>query len=197
MTAHAHVGSSTRRHFVVTGSLWSRHKLDVQLARVKRIGVAKVPYGLLLECGYQGIYQFGKRCLSQLSPILVELSRRVECHQVPGILTKTQLCAIVGCSLRWLEVIVSRAKQRTGNDTDRGGASEPAAASQAFDLPTSQELVTEIMAYAMKKLEPLMRQGLWNRYRNVCRLLAQHFAACLMIEHPSDSNPENGARAED
>jgi len=181
-----HVRFARGRNVVSIKSQWSHREFGLQLPKAGRVGANRMPHDKLVRLCHDGLRHFRRQHLSRLGPLLVELSQRVERHEIPDIHTKTGLCAAIGCSLRWLEVVVSGEKQRAA----RGTSGTPQTPSQAFDLPSDEEFVSEIAAYAMSKLKPLMRLGAWDRYRHICELVSKSFADARKIERPNDSATE-------
>jgi len=102
---------------------------------------------------------------------------------------------LIGCSLRWAQLIVSGGAMKK---TKRGAKEVkvgPNTYSKDVELRTTQEYVADITAYTGRQLQPLWARSDWNRCRNIYRLLVKHFADVRKVDHVDDLNAGNSGAA--
>ena len=117
---------------------------------------------------------------------------------MPEIRTKAEACERIGCSIRWAQMIVSgfaeqRNQKKPENRSGCAGSSlqqSPSAdeprvkyggSSRVDRILTVEEYVMDIQRFAYRKLRKVREQR-WDRYRNVCRIVADDFRHACEIE---------------
>ena len=101
-----------------------------------------------------------------------EAYKRAKQGRIPGVRTQADLCRSIGCSLRWLQLILDGSaadsnapKKHIKNPEPDSGTREP---------KSDPAYVYEITKYAQDRLQLLMIQDP-QRFREICRLLASAF----------------------
>jgi len=80
---------------------------SLKLERVKRVGPAGLLDVDLLEFCRGAHKHYKTHFWVQARPFFIELWRRIDENRIPEIRTKTEACRLIGCSLRWAQLIVS------------------------------------------------------------------------------------------
>ena len=169
----------TARRLPARKPVWS---LAHPASKAQRSGRLRAPSNSDLIEAAQSQCRDGRARLVDLRPVICEVSRRVKRHQIPGIRTQTELCARLGCSRRWLELIVS-GDWKYSNRHKAKGATKHAGLGGAAKLQSDDEFANDIARFAAKKLDPLVIHD-WPRSRAVCKLLQDSFAGAAQRSNP-------------
>jgi hypothetical protein len=148
----------------------SQNEFASVLEDAKRSGPAALSNDDLLQFCRGAYGHFVKHFWIDVQPFFVELWRRVEAHQVPGIRTKAEACQRIGCSVRWAQMIVTG----TAKDSNKHKAKETRTEREESSHPhalSDNDYVDLIARYADAKLE-LVRS---DRFREICNLLRESF----------------------
>jgi hypothetical protein len=174
-------GSHRRRHATAAvkvpgsaanGHVWSPHEYELELKKAKRIGLTKLPNQALLQfC--KGAYNFGVHYWHQLRPFLAEVWQRIKERRIPGVLTKTRACQLMGISLRRAQEILAEGAENQQES--------------ATTLPLDRQITVDIEDFADLKLGPLMTHEHWGRYQKLNLRLA---ASCH--RESQFSSPDEG-----
>jgi hypothetical protein len=150
--------------------VWSYDKLVREMGRARRIGLTKIDNDYLLNLA-EGAYGVYKRCVVDISDVVIEVWRRIENDDMPEVNnSKTQFCRRLGCTLRWGELIV----KGDARDPNRGKARERwgAVNSPDLELPvgTPEDIAIECLDWVFRKLRPL-REHDDPRYQDALRIM--------------------------
>jgi hypothetical protein len=107
-------------------------------------------------------------------PLFVEVFRRVENHLIPNVRTKADACRLIGCSVRWAEMIVAGTARDSNKHKAKKTRKECEVSSGALAAISDEALISDILRYADRRLRLLMTEY-WSRYRTVCELLENFF----------------------
>jgi hypothetical protein len=179
----------------VSERVWSHAEFALALERVKGAGPAGLRDGDLLEFCRGAHKHYKTHFWADARPFFIELWRRIGEKQIPNIRTKAEACRLIGCSLRWAELIVSggaRKKTKFGTNEVK---TERETHAKDVELRTVQEYVADITAYTARKLQPLWARGEWSRCRNIYKLLEVHFDDVRKVDHVDDLNAGNAMAA--
>jgi hypothetical protein len=103
----------------------------------------------------------------------VEAFERAKQRRIPGVRTQADLCRLIGCSVRWAQLILAGtavdSNKHKANKLHR--ALDPVTAKSKRD----EDYANDIARYAQCKLQVLMAQE-WKRYQDICGLLERYFA---------------------
>lgn len=163
---------------------WSFADFTSEIGEANRIGLANLSHAELLGICAGTQRHFKYHFWVDVRPFFLELWRRIEEKRMPEAPTKTEACRLIGCSLRWAEIIVSG----TAKNKTRVACAHTNASSRTVKLRTNNEYVADIRSYADRKLKVLWVRGEFERYRNICGLLSEHFADAVGIDHIDDVN---------
>jgi hypothetical protein len=124
-----------------------------------------------------------------------EMWLRIEEKRFPEAPTKRAACELVGCSMRWAELIVAGTAKRRKEQAASKNTADYDSHSGKPALRSNQEYVATIRAFAEKQMKPLWVRGESQRSRKIDGLLSQHFAHAAKIDHIDDlsSGPKKEA----
>jgi hypothetical protein len=126
-----------------------------------------------------------KRRWIQERPFFQEVFRRVENHLIRGVRTKADACRLIGCSVRWAEMIVAGTAEESNKSKAKKKRIECEVSSHSQSAVSEEEVVSGILRYAENKLRLLVSEN-WGRYRSVCELLENFFVGlATAAEAPS------------
>jgi hypothetical protein len=192
------VRPSVREDVVPTERAWSHREFTLAVDHAKRVGPEGLSDSELIHM-CRSAHNYLSKFWADAEPFFVELWRRIEEGSIPHVRTKTEACRLIGCSLRWAEMIVAgTAKGNNRRKADRA-KTEFEGTSQTFEPRTNQVYVSDVTGYAEGELKPLLAAGEWSRYSHICKLLAKQFADARKVIHIVDMNrrgrsPENGGQ---
>ena|SRR5437868_1723042 len=166
-------------------------EFSLKLDRVKRVGPAGLVDVDLLEFCRGAHKHYKAHFWVDARPYFIELWRRIEENRVPEIRTKTEACRLIGCSLRWGQLIVSGGAMKKAKRGAKEVKLGPETHSKEVELRTTQEYVADITAYTGRQLQSLWARSEWTRCRNIYRLLAKYFADVRKVDHVDDLNTGN------
>lgn len=182
---------------------WGHEQFALQLEKAKRVGPAKLSNEVLLDFCKGAFGHFRRYYWIQARPFFRELWRRLEEGLVPGIRTKVEACERIGCSIRWAQMIVSgyaekRNQKKPVTPPECAGSSLPTQSLAADEQPVedaessrgdrilkAEDYVIDIQRFAYRKLRKV-REHQWDRYRNVCRILAADFRQASEIQRAAE-----------
>jgi hypothetical protein len=107
-------------------------------------------------------------------PLFVEVFRRVENDLIPNVRTKADACRLIGCSVRWAEMIVAGTAKDSNKYKAKKTREECEVRSGTLAAVSDEKLISDILRYADRRLQRLMAED-WSRYRTVCELLENLF----------------------
>jgi hypothetical protein len=132
----------------------SQNEFVSVLEDAKQIGPAALSNDDLLRFCRNAYGHFAKHFWIDAQPFFVELWRRVEAHQIPGIRTKAEACRHAGCSERWGQMLVAG----TAKDSNKHKANRKRTECEVSSRPhalSDNDYVDAIARYAEAKLEDL------------------------------------------
>jgi hypothetical protein len=164
---------------------WSYKKFGLEMGRARRIGLTIIDNNHLLNLA-EGAYGVYKRCVVDISDVVIEVWRRIENYDLPEVNnSKTQFCnRRLGCSLRWGESIVSgdaRNPNRAKTKEKRREVNPP-----DLELPegTDEDIATKMVDGDFRELQPLRTSELWSRYQKICRIAGTRLLEASEIPNP-------------
>ena len=178
-----------RSYVVPIKRTWNHRDFAHEVDKSKAVGPGGLSDNELLRfCrGADGLYT---HFWADAQPFFVELWKRIEEGRISYIHTKTEACRLIGCSLRWAEKIVAG----TAKSSKKNRLNTKSEGTRQGLERSNQDYIADITGYAEKKLQPLVAQGEWTRYSNVCKLLESFFAEARELEHRDDLNPDSRTR---
>lgn len=182
-TSDQRVRPAVRRDFDSTERAWGHREFTQAVDHAKRVGPEGLSDSELIHI-CRGAHNYLSKFWADAQPFFVELWRRIEEGSI--VRTKTEACRLIGCSLRWAEMIVAGTAKGHNRRKANEEKTEFEGTSQTLELRSNQDYVVDITSYAEKKLQPLVAQGELNRYSNICRLLEKFFADTRKLEHVDD-----------
>src|SRR4029077_3737551 len=160
-----------RRSAVPTERRWNHRDFARETDKFKAVGPGGLSDDELLNfC--RGADGFFTHFWADARPFFVELWKRIEAGRISYIHTKTEACRLIGCSLRWAEKIVAG----TTKSSNKNRANTKFESTAQALARSNQDYVADITGFVEKKLQPLVAQGEWTRYSNICKLLERFFA---------------------
>jgi hypothetical protein len=98
-----------------------------------------------------------------------EAYKRAKQGRIPGVRTQAELCRSIGCSLRWLQLVMdgtaADSNKREANSTDHQRGSVPR------EPKGDEAYVDDITRYPARELESLMDQDR-EQFRELCTAIA-------------------------
>jgi hypothetical protein len=168
-------GSGRKSQCASPESVWTHDELARELDAAKRIGAAQLSNDHLLHLCRGACGHFAKHLWKAARPFFRELWRRIERHEIRGVRNKKEACRQIGCSPRWVQMILSGAADNPDRNKAKGMRTKCELNSHAQAL-TDEDYVDIIARHADAKLEIVKSQD-WPRFREICRLLQQSFGA--------------------
>jgi hypothetical protein len=171
--------------------VWTRADYERELHEAKLIGPKFMSDEALVSfChGVSGYYH--AHFWADARPFFQELWKRIEGGKLK--MSKSEACRQIGCSRQWANAIVSGRADEHRNASAKAKQAKSgkllSAVSASTPILTDDEYVHEISKHAFAKLEPLLQQNHWDRYRKICKELAEQF------EEASKTPPAGKARA--
>jgi hypothetical protein len=101
-----------------------------------------------------------------------EAYKRAKQGRIPGVRTQADLCRLIGCSIRWLQLVL--AGTAADSNKHRKDIKNPELGSDTAEPKKDEDYANDITRYAQRELQLLMIQDP-QRFREICRLLASSF----------------------
>jgi hypothetical protein len=102
-----------------------------------------------------------------------EAYKRAKEGRIPGVRTQADLCRSVGCSLRWLQLVMTDAA--ADSNKHKNNIKNPGPASGTAEPKSDEAYADDITRYPQRELESLMHHEP-EQFRELCRALANAFS---------------------
>jgi hypothetical protein len=121
-----------------------------------------------------------------------EAYKRAKQGRIPGVRTQADLCRLIGCSIRWLQLVL--AGTAADSNKHRKDIKNPELGSDTAEPKKDEDYADDITRYPQRELESLMDQDP-ERYRELCAALAGGLRdAANRIQPRVQSGANKGAR---
>lgn len=98
-----------------------------------------------------------------------EAYKRAKQGRIPGVRTQADLCRAIGCSIRWLQLVMDGSA--ADSNKHKKNIKNPESGSRTAEPKRDESYADDIVRYPQRELESLMDQDP-ERYRELCEALA-------------------------
>ena len=121
-----------------------------------------------------------------------EAYKRAKQGRIPDVRTQADLCRLIGCSVRWLQMVMDGTA--ADSNKHKANSAEHQRGSGTAEPKKDEDYADDITRYPQRELESLMDQDP-ERYRELCAALASGLRdAANRIQPRVQSSANKGAR---
>jgi len=123
-----------------------------------------------------------------------EAYKRAKEGRIPGVRTQADLCRSLGCSTRWLQLVM--AETAADSNKHKKNIKKPEPSPRTAEPKSDEAYADDIVQYPQRELESLMHHEP-EQFRELCRALANAFSDAAKRIQPSGNRAHTKEQTDD